>query len=130
LVAAVELVSPANKDRPETREAFRDRCLGYLTHGVHLLLVDVHPRPSGESVFDALAATLGLPAGRTPPPAALSYRVGGPAAAGGRKLAVWRRPMRVGEALPAIPLPLDETRAVVVDLEPTYSAAAADASMG
>src|SRR5213076_254279 len=30
LVAAVELVSPGNKDRPETRQAFAAKCVSYL----------------------------------------------------------------------------------------------------
>jgi hypothetical protein len=30
LVAAVELVSPSNKDRPASREAFATKCAAYL----------------------------------------------------------------------------------------------------
>ncbi len=45
LVAAVELISPRNKDRPAAREQYAGRYLNYLRGGVHLLLVDVHRRP-------------------------------------------------------------------------------------
>src|SRR5207245_2073886 len=33
LVAALEMVSPANKDRPETRQAFAVKCASYLHQG-------------------------------------------------------------------------------------------------
>src|SRR5947208_3401681 len=55
LVAAVELVSPRNKDRPVARDAYLSRYLGYLLEGVHLLLVDVHRRPFGFSFADRIA---------------------------------------------------------------------------
>src|SRR5271154_5484898 len=41
LAGAVELVSPANKDRPLHREAFVSKCVTYLQAGVGLVLVDV-----------------------------------------------------------------------------------------
>src|SRR5262249_11405793 len=41
LVAAVELVSPGNKDRPETRRAFAAKCAAYLQLGIGLVIVDV-----------------------------------------------------------------------------------------
>jgi hypothetical protein len=56
----------------------------------------------------------------------LSYRVGEPAATGGRLLAIWRRPLTVAEALPTIPLPLTPEQAVTIDLDHTYTRAATD----
>src|SRR6202030_2469903 len=41
LVAAVELVSPRNKDRPEARRAFAAKCASYLSQGVGLIVVDI-----------------------------------------------------------------------------------------
>ena len=41
LVAAIELVSPRNKDRQEARRAFAAKCVGYLQLGIGLLIVDV-----------------------------------------------------------------------------------------
>src|SRR6266478_7406523 len=41
LVAAVEIVSPANKDRPEHRQAFVSKCVGLLQELVSLVVVDV-----------------------------------------------------------------------------------------
>src|SRR5687768_14164896 len=41
LVAAIELVSPANKDRDEERQAFVAKCATYLHSGVGLIVVDI-----------------------------------------------------------------------------------------
>ena len=41
LVAAIELVSPANKDRPESRSAFVGKCAALLQRGVAVSIVDL-----------------------------------------------------------------------------------------
>ena len=41
LVAAIELVSPGNKDRAEARRAFVAKCVSYLTRGVGLIVEDI-----------------------------------------------------------------------------------------
>jgi hypothetical protein len=41
LRSAIELVSPANKDRPEHRQAFLAKCATYLRQGISLVVVDV-----------------------------------------------------------------------------------------
>src|SRR5947208_8247766 len=41
LVAAVELISPANKDRKAHRRAFAAKCAGYLSQGIALVVIDV-----------------------------------------------------------------------------------------
>src|SRR5579875_1576153 len=60
LIAAVELVSPRNKDRPVARATYVARYVGYLLEGVHLLLIDVHRRPLSFSFADAIAQELHL----------------------------------------------------------------------
>jgi hypothetical protein len=127
LVAAVELVSPRNKDRPVSRATYLSRYLGYLLEAVHLLLIDVHPRPLAFSFADRIADELHVPQPPCPVPQAVSYRVGEPAATGGRLLAIWRRPLAVGAALPTVPLPLTVEVAIPIDLEQTYARAAEDA---
>lgn len=127
LIAAVELISPRNKDRPIARSAYLARYLGYLLDGAHLVLIDVHRRPSGFSFADQVAAALQLGQPSVPAPLAVTYRVGEPAANGGRFLALWRRPLTVGAPLPPIPLPLQPDQAVTIDLDHTYTQAAADA---
>jgi hypothetical protein len=127
LVAAVELISPRNKDRATARAVYLARYLNYLQEGAHLLLVDVHRRPLGFSFGDALARELQIRQPACPAPLALSYRVGERAPEGGRFLAIWRRPLTPGQALPTMPLALTLHSRILVDLEQTYSRAAADA---
>ncbi|MFO0928895.1 MAG: DUF4058 family protein [Gemmataceae bacterium] len=127
LIAAVEIVSPRNKDRLDAKERYTRRTLGYLRQGVHLMLIDVFSQPAAFSFADALSADLGLGEPATAPPHAISYRVGGPVPCEqemGTQIALWRRRLRVGHPLPELPLPLDDTQAVVVDLESTYHEAA------
>jgi hypothetical protein len=123
LVAAIELVSPRNKDRPEARQRYASRYLGYIYNAVHLLLVDVLPRPIGFSFADELAAALGVAQPPCPVPFALSYRVGEPVP-DGTLIARWVRPCRIGDPLPLIPLPLTVGQEVPIDLEYTYREAA------
>src|SRR5262245_48290495 len=40
LAAAIELVSPRNKDRPQSRQAFAVKCVGYLQQGSSVVVVD------------------------------------------------------------------------------------------
>jgi hypothetical protein len=128
LVAAIELISPRNEDRPSTRTQYTNRYLGYLADGVNLLLVDVLPRPQGFSFADAIAAASQFSEPPFPPPMAISYWVGGPTPdRAGRFLDIWRRPLVVGAQLPTMPLPLDGELKLAVDLEATYARAAAAA---
>jgi len=43
VVALLEVVSPANRDRPSHAEEFVDKAVAALAHGVHLVLVDLIP---------------------------------------------------------------------------------------
>lgn len=99
LIAAVELVSPRNKDRLDAKARYARRYLGYLRQGVHLMLVDVFPQPADFSFADAVSADLGLGEPPTPPPFAVSYRVGAPVPRGDAMdtpVAVWRRTLEAG----------------------------------
>jgi len=88
LIAAVEVISPRKKDRPIARSAYLARYLGYLLDGANLVVIDVHRRPIGFSFADRIAAELHLKQPPMPTPMAISYRVGEPAASGGRLLAI------------------------------------------
>lgn len=123
LIAALEIVSPRNKDRASAKETYTNRYLGYLELGVHLMLVDVLPRPSGYSFSDAITSSLGLDLPSLPPPFAAAYRVGEVVPVGddlGSLVGLWRRRLHVGQPLPTLPLPLSVHQAVTIDLEETY----------
>jgi hypothetical protein len=127
LIAAIELISPRNKDRIAAQTASALRYASYLLQGVNLLLIDVHPRPRHFSFADQIAVELQMAQPPLPAPLAVSYRVGGPAATGGSFLAMWRRSLVAGTALPSMPLPLTVELSIPVNLEDTYQRAAADA---
>jgi hypothetical protein len=118
MIAAIEIVSPRT-----ARERYLSRYAGYLRQGVHLLLVDVLPRPAGFSFADALATNLGLAQPPCPAPYAVSYQVGEPVPEG-TVLSLWRRPLQVGQLLPVVPLALGREQQVPIDLEYTYREAA------
>jgi len=133
LIAALELVSPRNKDRADAKETYANRYLGYLRLGVHLLLVDVLPRPKGYSFSDAITGGLGIELPPLPPPFAAAYRVGEVVPVGddmGSLVGVWRRALRVGQPLPTLPLPLTVHQAIPIDLEETYQRAAKRSYLG
>src|SRR5207248_2691510 len=43
VVAVIEIVSPGNKSSRDALRAFARKAIGFLTRGVHLLLVDLFP---------------------------------------------------------------------------------------
>ncbi len=127
LIAAIEIVTPRNKDRADAKETYTNRYLGYLRLGVHLMLVDVLPRPKGFSFSDVITNSLGLDLPPLPPPFAAAYRVGEVVPVGedmGTLVGLWRRPLQVGQPVPSLPLQLSVHRAIVIDLEETYQRAA------
>lgn len=124
-VAAVELVSPQNKDRPMTRAAFAAKCAGYLSRGCGVVIVDVVTTRRADLHADLLAA-LGAtpPASETGPLSAIAYRAVGGKAAG--QLLAWHPPLEVGRTLPTLPLWLGSEFAVPLDLEASHTAACDD----
>lgn len=122
LVAAIELVSPGNKDRPETREAFASKIAGYLHEGISVLIVDV-VTDRRANLHNELVRTLGLPAENCLPPDTAQYAVAyRPVVRDGcSEIDLWTNRFAVGDALPTMPLRLIADYFVPVELEPTYS---------
>ncbi|HVA46548.1 MAG TPA: DUF4058 family protein [Pirellulales bacterium] len=124
LVGAIELVSPDNKDRQETRRAFAAKCATYLTRGVGLIVVDIVTNRLA-NLHNELVALLGQAAPFLLDPAvttyAAAYRPSRQAA--GDQIEIWPRPLSLGDALPTLPLGLRNAGVVPVDLDETYSEA-------
>jgi hypothetical protein len=118
LAGAVELVSPANKDRPAHREAFVSRCAAYLQAGIGLVLVDVvTERPA--DLHRELLLRLGMEdPGPGPTLSGSAYRCVERAAS--TRLDVWQEPLTLGQALPTLPLWLRGGLCLPVELEATY----------
>jgi len=127
LAAAVELVSPSNKDRPQARAAFASKCADYLRRGCGLVVIDVVTTRRGALHADLLTALgVELEARQATPSdlSAVSYRpIGGD---GSGRLLVWPAALEVGRALPTLPLWLRADLAVPLDLEASHSAACED----
>ncbi|HKI34342.1 MAG TPA: DUF4058 family protein [Gemmataceae bacterium] len=131
LVAAVELVSPGNKDRPEHRRAFLDKCAAYLREGVSVIVVDIVTSRrhnfhaalmelfnGGEAAVRAVTSDL----------YAVAYRV---RPVGTRtQMEAWPTALALGEPLPTMPLWLTESLCVPLDLEAGYREACRYAAIG
>jgi hypothetical protein len=121
LVAAVEIVSPSNKDRPESRQVFVAKCEALLRQGVSVSIVDLVTARR----FNLYLQLLDL-IGQTDPtlgaePPAI-YAAACRWIDRGRKhvLETWSHGLTIGQPLPTLPLWLTENLAVPLELEATY----------
>ncbi len=130
LVAVIELVSPANKDRPEKRNAFVAKCAALLQKGVAVSIVDVVTTRQF-NLYAELMAFLGhsdSTMGTVPPPlyaASCRWIPKGDRAI----LETWSHTLTVGQPLPTLPLWLTPVRVVPLDLEQSYEKACDDLSV-
>lgn len=121
VVALIEIVSPANKDRVATVRDFATKARGALELGVNLLIVDLFP-PGKHDAHGMHGAIWMIPKrDREIPPAdkptcLMSYVAKMPPEA----YLEW---IGVGAVLPEMPLFLDAKHYVNVPLEPTYQTA-------
>jgi len=124
LRGAIELVSPANKDRHGSRRTFAAKCAGYLQHGIGVVIVDIVTARSAnlhEELFDLLEvrarqgkwqSSTGL--------YAIAYR---PVTVRKRpRVEVWPTSLTLGKTLPTVPLWLGLDLFVPVGLEESYLA--------
>lgn len=117
LVAAIELVSPANKDRPETRRAFVAKCAAHLQQGVGLIVIDIVTSRSANLHRD-LAEFLGAPAATVDRLYAVAYKP--VRLTDDDRIDVWPATLTLGQALPTLPLALDKGGVVPVDFDSSY----------
>jgi hypothetical protein len=124
LVAAVELVSPANKDRPASRHLFVAKCLNLLQKGICVSIVDLVTI----SRFNLYVELLELKRRRDPtftgdlkPTYAATCRtiqIGDKT-----RLDAWSYPLIVGQPLPTLPIWLTPKLTIPLDLEASYESA-------
>jgi hypothetical protein len=121
VIALIEIVSPANKDRIAHVEEFAGRVADALRAGIHVLILDLFPPgrhdPNGlhEAIIQQFSPStyeLPVPDGRT-----FAAYIGGP-----RDKAFIAHP-RVGEELPVMPLFLTPEWYVNVPLASSYDMA-------
>ena len=127
LVAAIEIVSPANKDRPEHRNVFVAKCAALLQKGVAVSLVDL-VTVRHFNLYAELLTFIGHndpTLGDSPPPLyAASCRW-----TRKRKqtiLEAWSHVLTLGQPLPILPLWLTAELVLPLDLEKSYEQACSD----
>jgi hypothetical protein len=121
LVAAIELVSPGNKDRSEARRAFAAKCSSYLQLGIGLVIVDVVTERLA-NLHDELMRLMEKPDNclfpGEPTPYAVAYR---PARReSGDQIDCWPVRLWVGQNLPILPLALRGGPTLPLDLDASY----------
>jgi hypothetical protein len=124
LVAAIKLVSPANKDRPANRRLFAVKCASYLHSGVSVIVVDVVTERSGNlhaELLELLQVALATPGQGVHDLYATALRT--VRAPQGLHLEIWADPLSLGRSLPTLPLWLQPNLCVPLDLETSYHAA-------
>jgi hypothetical protein len=121
LVAAVEFVSPRNKDRPDARRDFAVKCAAYLQQQVAVVVVDVVADRLA-SLHAELMRLLGPPAAAPRPEEAPLYTVAyrNFKESDSWRLDLWYESLALGAALPVMPLWLASDLAVPLELEATY----------
>jgi hypothetical protein len=126
LVALLEILSPANKDRAQSVEEFATKALDALDFGVHVLLVDLFPPGpyDRDGIHGILRQRLRCSDEPYEPPADEPLTLASYAAGMGVEMFVEH--VAVGAALPDMPLFLRPDRYVTVPLEATYQAAYRD----
>ena len=124
LVAAIELISPGNKDRPDERRGFATKCASLLYRGISLIIIDIvtsrHTNMHNEIMqLMASAEKTELPPDLTL--YAVAYR---PVLRQERaEIDLWMAGFAVGQPLPVMPLRLTGDLFVPVDFEATYQEA-------
>lgn len=122
LVAAIEIVSPSNKDRPENRRAFVAKVAALLQKDVCVSVVDLVTIRQ----FNLYADLLELIGGTDPqlgptPPHLYSVTIRSRKRFKKRPLLdLWYYPMTLGQPLPTLPIWLADDRSVLLPLEHCY----------
>jgi hypothetical protein len=121
LVATVEIVSPANKDRPEHRRAFVAKCAALLQNQVCVAIVDLVTTRASNLYSDLLEHL-----GQTDPSLANGpFPIYTAACRWTRRdrawfFETWAHPLALGQPLPTLPLWVAENLAVPLELESSY----------
>ncbi|KOR33511.1 hypothetical protein TI05_00545 [Achromatium sp. WMS3] len=120
LTGAIELVSPANKDRLANKQAFVSKCATYLQHGVGLIIVDVVTTRNANlhnELLNHIVANFEL---KTKSHLyAAAYRV----IEHNKKpnVDIWLQELEIGKVLPILPLWLKGNICLPIYLEKTYT---------
>ena len=124
LVAAIEIVSPSNKDRPDSRAGFVYKATDLLMQNVSVSIVDIVTSSSFSlyrELLQSADATENLPGQELPSIYAVTMRMRYHNRR--RLMDSWHYPLSLGQALPTLPIWLDDNKAIGLDLESSYEEA-------
>ncbi len=125
LTAAIELLSPRNKDRVQARQAFAVKCVGYLQQGSSVVVVDTVTTRRAD-LNAAILSLLGVEvAAASSSLSAVSYRAVGREEET-QQLQLWPAPLALGQPLPTLPLWIASDFSVPLDLDASYRATCTD----
>lgn len=121
LVAAVEIISPSNKDRPENRRAFASKVIQLLKNNVSVSIVDI-VSTKDFNLYDQLLEPLEVtdPAIGLPPSPMYAATLRTRYEEKRRVMDTWYYPLPLGEPFPTLPIWLKETAAISLELEASY----------
>lgn len=121
MVAAIELVSPANKDRPETRQAFVSKCVSLLQNKVCLSIIDL-VTVKNYNLYCEVLDVFGQADPQFFPNVLPTYAVTCRSRSVGTasRFESWAYPMVEGLRLPILPIWLGNDQAISFDLELSY----------
>ena len=122
LVALLEIVSPANKDRARHVEDFAAKAVDALDAGVHFLLVDLFPPGPHDPYGMHGAVCQRLEQSDEPYDVPADEPLTLASFAAGPRIEVYLEHLAVGAALPEMPLFLRPDRYINPPLESTYQA--------
>ncbi len=124
LVAAIELISPGNKDRPESRRAFASKCASYLSQGVGLIMIDIVTSRQANLHHETMRLMMAhnpISMSDEATLYAVAYR---PVLRREQpEIDIWPATCAVGAPLPTLPLRLTGDWFVPVDFEASYQEA-------
>ena len=127
LVAAIEIVSPANKARPEHRNAFVGKCAALLQKGVAVSIVDL-VTVRQFNLYAEVLAFVGHhdPTLSDPPPHLYATSCRWVKKEKRTILQAWSHVLTLGQPLPTLPLWLTADLVIPLDLEQSYEQACHD----
>ena len=130
LVAAIEIVSPANKDRPEHRNMFVAKCAALLQQGVAVSIVDL-VTVKRFNLYVELLTAIGHsdPTMSNSPPDLYAASCRWTREGKQTLLQAWSHGLTLGQPLPTLPLWLAPDLAVPLNLEQSYEQACHDLSI-
>lgn len=121
LVAAIEIVSPSNKDRPENRATFIAKAATLLRNNVCVSIVDVVSTFDFNLYAELLEFRNGVdPALKNEPPPMYAATLRMRHEDRRRMMDNWYHPLFIGQALPTLPIWLTETSAISLDFESSH----------